>query len=62
MQKQTKQPPDSILINEDVKTCLYQLHDKYVFAPADKAVNNVIIMCKQFTVLQRNCQFCEQKD
>ena len=44
--KQTIQPPDPALPNHDVKTCLEQLHDKYVFAPADKAATNVIIFCK----------------
>ena len=35
-------------ICHDVNTCLDQLHYKYIFAPADKAANNVIIICKHF--------------
>ena len=27
-----------------------KLHSKYVFAPADKAANNVIIICKRYYV------------
>ena len=45
LQKQTIQPPDPVLPNHEVKTCLEQLHYKYVCAPVDKATNNVII-CK----------------
>jgi len=48
LQKQTKQPPDPVLQNPEVKACLHDLHEKYVFAPADKAANNVIIICKHF--------------
>ena len=48
LQKQTKQPPDPILQNPAVQACLNTLHEKYVFAPADKAANNVIIICKHF--------------
>ena len=48
LQRQVTQPPDPILTDKDVKTCLEQLHDKYVFVPADKAANNVIIICKHF--------------
>ena len=48
LKKQTKQPPDPVLHKPDVKACLNDLHEKYVFAPADKAANNVIIICKQF--------------
>lgn len=28
------------------KKCLEVLHKKYVFVPADKACNNVVIICK----------------
>ena len=37
-----------ILNDEDVKSCLAALHDKYVMVPADKAANNVIVICKWY--------------
>ena len=37
-----------MLQNVDVKACLSDLHNKYVFVPADKAPNNIIIICKRY--------------
>ena len=48
LQKRIKQPPYPVLTNPEVINCLQSMHDKYVFVPADKASNNVIIICKQF--------------
>ena len=31
-----------------VKECLKELQDKYVFVPADKAANNIIMVCKHY--------------
>ena len=42
-----KQPAVKVLQNADVKACLSDLHNKYVFVPADKAPNNIIIICKR---------------
>ena len=39
-----------MLQNVDVKACLSDLHNKYVFVPADKAPNNIIIMCKRYYI------------
>ena len=39
-----KQPTGKVLQNADVKACLSDLHNKYVFVPADKAPNNIIII------------------
>ena len=39
-----KQPTGKVLQNVDVKACLSDLHNKYVFVPADKAPNNIIII------------------
>ena len=39
-----------VLQNADVKVCLSDLHSKYVCVPADKAPNNVIIICKQYYI------------
>ena len=33
-----------------VKACLSDLHSKYVFVPADKAPNNVVIICKWYYI------------
>ena len=39
-----------MLQNADVKACLSDLHNKYVFVPADKAPNNIIIICKMYYI------------
>ena len=36
-----KQPTGKVLQNADVKACLCDQHNKYVFVPADKAPNNI---------------------
>ena len=36
-----------VLEQENAKECLDSLHDKYVFVPADKAANNIIILCRK---------------
>ena len=43
-----KQPTGKVLQNADVKACLSDLHNKYVFIPADKTPNNIIITCKRY--------------
>ena len=45
-----KQPTGKVLQNVDVKVCLSDLHNKYVFVPADKAPNNIIIICKGYYI------------
>ena len=30
-----------------VKECLKEFQEKYVFVPADKAANNIIVVCKR---------------
>ena len=37
-----------MLQNADVKACLSDLHSKYVFVPANKAPNNIMIICKRY--------------
>ena len=44
-----KQPTGKVLQNVDIKACLSDLHNKYVFVPADKAPNNIII-CKRYYI------------
>ena len=41
-----KQPTGEVLQNADIKGCLSDQHNKYVFIPADKAANNIMIICK----------------
>ena len=45
-----KQPTGKVLQNADVKACLSDLHSKYVFVRADKALNNVRIICKWYYI------------
>ena len=50
LQQNFKQPTGKVLQNVDVKACLSDLHNKYVFVPADKAPNNIIIICKRYYI------------
>ena len=45
-----KQLTGKVLQNVDVKACLSDLHNRYVFVPADKTPNNIIIICKRYYV------------
>ena len=45
-----KQPTGKVLQNVEVKACLSDLHNKYVFVPADKAPNSIIIICKRYYI------------
>ena len=45
-----KHPTGTVLQNADVKACLSDLHNKYVFVPADKAPNNITIICKRYYI------------
>ena len=45
-----KQPTGKVLQNADVKACITDLHNRYVFVPADKAPNNIIIICKRYYI------------
>ena len=45
-----KQPTGKVLQNADVKPYLSDLHSKYVFIPADKAPDNIIIICKRYYI------------
>ena len=45
-----KQPTGKVLQNADVKACLSDLHNKYVFVPADKAPNNIIITYRRYYI------------
>ena len=43
-----KSPKCKVLDQLDVKDTLHKLHANYVLVPADKAANNVIIVCKKY--------------
>ena len=45
-----KQPTGKVLQNSYVKACISVLHNKYDFVPADKAPNNIIIICKRYYI------------
>ena len=45
-----KQPIGKLLHNADVKACLSDLPNKYVFVPADKAPNNIRSICKRYYI------------
>ena len=45
-----KQPTCKVLQNADVKACLSDKHNKYVFVPADKAPKNIIIICERYYI------------
>ena len=45
-----KSPKCKVLDQPDVKNILHKLHADYVLVPADKAANNVIIVCKKYYI------------
>ena len=45
-----KQSTGKVLQNAGIKACLSDLHNKYVSVPADKAPNNIIIICKRYYI------------
>ena len=36
--------------NPGVKDCLRKLHEDFVLIPADKAANNIIVICKKYRI------------
>ena len=45
-----KQSTSKVLQNAEVKACLSDQHSKYIFVPAEKALNNIIIICKKYYI------------
>ena len=45
-----KSPKCKVLDQPDVKDTLHKLHANYVLVPADKAANNMIIVCKKYYI------------
>ena len=50
MKGHLKPPKCNVLDQPDVKDTLHELHANYVLVPADKAANNVIIVCKKYYI------------
>ena len=48
MRGKFKRPNQKILNNPGVTDCLCKLHEDIVLVPADKAVNNIIVICKTY--------------
>ena len=46
-----KSPKCKVVDQPDVKDTLHKLHVNYVLVPADIAANNVIIVCKKYSIL-----------
>ena len=45
-----KSPKCKVLDQHVVKDTIHQLHANYVLVPADKAANNLIILCKKYYI------------
>ena len=50
LKEKIRSPKQKILSDPDMKDTLRRLHDDFVLVPADKAANNVIVMCKKYYI------------
>ena len=50
LKEKIRSPKQKILNDPDVKDTLRRLHDDFVLVPADKAANNVMIVCKRYYI------------
>ena len=50
LKEKIQSPKQKILNAPDVKDTLRRLHDDFVLVPADKAANNVIVVCKKYYI------------
>ena len=50
LKEKIRSPKQKILNDPDVKDTLRRLHDDFVLVPADKAANNVIVVCKRYYI------------
>ena len=48
LKEKIRSPKQKILSDHDVKDTLRRLHDDFVLVPADKAANNVIVVCRKY--------------
>jgi N-glycosylase/DNA lyase len=42
--------PKSVFNDQEAVKCHSSLHDKYVIVPADKASNNIVFVCKSYSL------------
>ena len=50
LKEKIRSPKQKILNDPDVEDTLRRLHDDFVLVPADKAANNVIVVCKKYHI------------
>ena len=50
LKEKIQSPKQKILNDPDVKDTMRRLHDDFVLVPADKAANNVIVVCKKYCI------------
>ena len=50
LKRHFKSPKCKVFNQPDVKDTLHKLHAIYVLFPADKAVNNVVVVCKKYYI------------
>ena len=50
LKEKIRSPKQKILNDPDMKDTLRRLHDDFVLVPADKAANNVIVVCKKYHI------------
>ena len=50
LKEKIRSPKQNIVNDPDVKDTLRRLHDDFVLVPADKAANNVIVVCKKYYI------------
>ena len=50
LKEKIRSPKQKSLNDPDVKDTLGRLHDDFVSVPADKAANNVIVVCKRYYI------------
>ena len=50
LKEKIRSPKQKILSDPDVKDTLRRLHDDFVLVPADKAANNVVVVCKKYYI------------
>ena len=50
LKEKIRSPKQKIFSDPDVKDTLRRLYDDFVLVPADKAANNVIVVCKRYYI------------
>ena len=50
LKEKIRSPKQKILSDPNVKDTLRRLHDDFVLVPADKAANNVIVVCRKYYI------------